>query len=117
VPEPAETKEGLNHLHSAAATFKVTADTYTQAVRPVKRDAQAQVAKLILGGCSRTKASNNSFGPRFCRHPIHGWMLMASVLVLDAKVERAIGIEFDRVAVADGEAHRLRSRVPRSCSK
>jgi hypothetical protein len=42
---------------------------------------------------------------------------MASVLVLDVKVERAIGIEFDRVAVADGDAHRSWSRVPRSCSK
>ena len=30
------------------ATFKVTADTYTQAVTPVKRDAQAKVARLIL---------------------------------------------------------------------
>jgi site-specific recombinase XerD len=30
------------------ATFKVTADTYTQAVTPVKRDAQAKIAKLIL---------------------------------------------------------------------
>ncbi len=27
------------------ATFKVTADTYTQAVTPVKRDAQARIAK------------------------------------------------------------------------
>jgi integrase len=30
------------------ATFKVTADTYTQAVTTVKRDAQARIAKLIL---------------------------------------------------------------------
>jgi integrase len=30
------------------ATFKVTADTYTQAVTPVKRDAQARIAKLIM---------------------------------------------------------------------
>ena len=30
------------------ATFKVTADTYTQAVTPVKRDAQAKIARMIL---------------------------------------------------------------------
>src|SRR6266571_5598665 len=30
------------------ATFKVTADTYTQAVTPVKRNAHARVAKLIM---------------------------------------------------------------------
>lgn len=35
------------------ATFKVTADTYTQAVTPVKRDAQARIAKLIMAdGCA-----------------------------------------------------------------
>ena len=30
------------------ATFKVTADTYAQAVTPVKREAHAKIAKLIL---------------------------------------------------------------------
>ena len=35
------------------ATFKVTADTYTQVVTPVKRDAQARIAKLIMAeGCA-----------------------------------------------------------------
>jgi integrase len=37
------------------ATFKVTADTYTQAVTPVKREAQAKVAKLILADVSESK--------------------------------------------------------------
>jgi hypothetical protein len=35
---------------------KVTADTYTQAVTPVKRDAQARIAKLIMADGSQTKA-------------------------------------------------------------
>jgi integrase len=38
------------------ATFKVTADTYTQAVTPVKRDAQARIAKLIMADASASKA-------------------------------------------------------------
>jgi len=38
------------------ATFKVTADTYTQAVTPVKRDAQARIAKLIMADGSASKA-------------------------------------------------------------
>jgi integrase len=38
------------------ATFKVTADTYTQAVTPVKRDAQARVAKQIMADGSEPKA-------------------------------------------------------------
>jgi hypothetical protein len=38
------------------ATFKVTADTYTQAVTPVKRDAQARIAKLIMADSSASKA-------------------------------------------------------------
>lgn len=38
------------------ATFKVTADTYTQAVTPVKRDAQARIAKLIMADGSEPKA-------------------------------------------------------------
>jgi integrase len=38
------------------ATFKVTADTYTQAVMPVKRDAQARIAKLIMADGSASKA-------------------------------------------------------------
>jgi integrase len=37
------------------ATFKVTADTYTQAVTPVKRDAQARIAKLIMADGSASK--------------------------------------------------------------
>jgi len=37
------------------ATFKVTADTYTQAVTPVKRDAHAKVAKLILADVPAAK--------------------------------------------------------------
>jgi len=37
------------------ATFKVTADTYTQAVTPVKRDAQAKIAKLILADVPAAK--------------------------------------------------------------
>jgi hypothetical protein len=37
-------------------TFKVTADTYTQAVTPVKRGAQARVAKLIMADGSEPKA-------------------------------------------------------------
>jgi hypothetical protein len=69
VPEPGETKEGLNHLRSAAATFKVTADTYTQAVRPVKRDAQAQVAKLILADVPAVKHPTT---PLECWRPRRG---------------------------------------------
>ena len=38
------------------ATFKVTADTCTQAVTPVKRDAQARIAKLIKADGSEAKA-------------------------------------------------------------
>jgi integrase len=38
------------------ATFKVTADTYTQAVTPVKRNAQARIAKLILADVPAAKA-------------------------------------------------------------
>jgi integrase len=38
------------------ATFKVTADTYTQAVTPVKRNAQAKIAKLIMADGSEPKA-------------------------------------------------------------
>jgi integrase len=38
------------------ATFKVTADTYTQAVTPVKRDAQARIAKLIMADGSASSA-------------------------------------------------------------
>jgi len=37
------------------ATFKVTPDTYTQAVTPVKRDAQAKIAKLILADVPAAK--------------------------------------------------------------
>lgn len=37
------------------ATFKVTADTYTQAVTPVKRGAQARVAKLIMADNPESK--------------------------------------------------------------
>ena len=37
------------------ATFKVTADTYTQAVTPVKRNAQARIAKLILADVPAAK--------------------------------------------------------------
>ena len=37
------------------ATFKVTADTYTQAVTLVKRDAQARIAKLIMADGSASK--------------------------------------------------------------
>lgn len=37
------------------ATFKVTADTYTQAVTPLKREAQAKVAKLILADARAAK--------------------------------------------------------------
>jgi hypothetical protein len=37
------------------ATFKVTADTYTQAITPVKRHAQARVAKLIMADGSEPK--------------------------------------------------------------
>jgi integrase len=37
------------------ATFKVTADNYTQAVTPVKRQAQAKVAKLILADVAAAK--------------------------------------------------------------
>ena len=37
------------------ATFKVTADTYTQAVTPVKRGAQARVAKLIMADGPESK--------------------------------------------------------------
>jgi hypothetical protein len=37
------------------ATFKVTADTYTQAVTPVKREAQAKIAKLILADVPAAK--------------------------------------------------------------
>jgi integrase len=37
------------------ATFKVTADTYTQAVTPVKRDVQARIAKLIMADDSASK--------------------------------------------------------------
>jgi hypothetical protein len=37
------------------ATFKVTADTYTQAVTPAKRDAQARIAKLILADVPAAK--------------------------------------------------------------
>jgi integrase len=37
------------------ATFKVTADTYTQALTPVKRDAQARIAKLIMADGSASK--------------------------------------------------------------
>ena len=42
--------EDLNFIQELLrhATFKVTADTYTQAVTPVKREAQAKVARLIL---------------------------------------------------------------------
>jgi hypothetical protein len=40
------------------ATFKVTADTYTQAVTPVKRDAQARIAKLILADVPAAKPSH-----------------------------------------------------------
>jgi hypothetical protein len=35
------------------ATFKVTAGTYTQAVTPVKREAQARIAKQIIGSASK----------------------------------------------------------------
>src|SRR5215813_2702393 len=52
----------------AMQTFKVTADTYTQAVTPVKRDAQAKIAKLI-DGRSRSKA-------RHADNPIAYWTLM-----------------------------------------
>lgn len=38
------------------ATFKVTADTYTQAVTPVKREAQAKIAKLILADVFAAKS-------------------------------------------------------------
>lgn len=38
------------------ATFKVAADTYTQAVTPVKRDAQAGIAKLIMADGSASRA-------------------------------------------------------------
>ena len=41
---------------SCSDTFKVTADTYTQAVTPVKRDAQARIAKLIMADGSASKA-------------------------------------------------------------
>jgi len=37
------------------ATFKVTADTYTQAVTPVKREAHAKIAKLILADVPAAK--------------------------------------------------------------
>ena len=37
------------------ATFKVTADTYTQAVTPAKREAQAKIAKLILADVSAAR--------------------------------------------------------------
>ena len=40
------------------ATFKVTADTYTQAVTPVKRDAQARIAKADHGGSFRIKSDH-----------------------------------------------------------
>jgi integrase len=37
------------------ATFKITADSYTQAVTPVKRDAQAKIAKRILADVPAAK--------------------------------------------------------------
>jgi integrase len=37
------------------ATYKVTADTYTQAITAVKRDAQARIAKLILADGSASE--------------------------------------------------------------
>jgi integrase len=48
--DPKTIQELLRH-----ATFKVTADTYTQAVTPVKRDAQAKIAKQILADVSAAK--------------------------------------------------------------
>jgi len=45
-----------HHQRFGYATFKVTADTYTQAVTPVKRDAQAKIAKLIMADGSEPKA-------------------------------------------------------------
>jgi hypothetical protein len=63
--------QSTERLH---ATFKVTADTYTQAVTPVKRDAQAKIAKLDFGRRSRSKA-------RHADNPIAYWTLMD----LDAK--------------------------------
>ena len=42
------------------ATFKVTADTYTQAVTPVKREAQAKVAKLILADIPAAKPATTT---------------------------------------------------------
>jgi signal transduction histidine kinase len=48
-------QECLTNIHRHA-TFKVTADTYTQAVTPVKRGAQARVAKLIMADGSEPKA-------------------------------------------------------------
>jgi integrase len=47
---PQDIQELLRHT-----TFKVTADTYTQAVTPVKRDAQAKIAKLILADVPAAK--------------------------------------------------------------
>src|SRR5262249_14842794 len=40
------------------ATFKVTADIYTQAVTPVKREPQAKVAKMILADIRQEKPVN-----------------------------------------------------------
>jgi hypothetical protein len=37
------------------ATFRVTADTYTQVVTPVKHEAQAKVAKLIPADACESK--------------------------------------------------------------
>ena len=54
------------------ATFKVTADTYTQAVTPVKRDVQARIAKLILLATSRILA--------FCRRTDKSWARLLSPL-------------------------------------
>ena len=49
------------------SNYKVTADTYTQAVTPTKRAAQTKLVKMILPG--KKAAGRKTEGPRFLIEP------------------------------------------------